>query len=119
MILLGLSLFPLTNSTASEQEEQKEGKASFYSGKFHGRTTASGDIFNRYKVSAASNQFPLGTILNIWRVKDKDTLKIKVKVNDRMAEHTGKLRTFDLSEKAMRELKGLKEGVINVNYEIL
>ena len=87
------------------------GKASFYSPRFQGRKTASGDIFNNKLFTAASNLFPLGTLV---AVKRPDTnLCVVVKVNDRMhAKHLN--RVIDLSHSAAKYLDMVRDGVVKV-----
>lgn len=115
LVFLGITL------SASEltKEIRIEGKASYYGDKFHNRKTASGEIFNKNKMTCASNQFPLGSLLKVWRVKNGDTLSVEVKVNDRMHPKYGKKRLVDLSEAAMKKLQGRKEGVIDINIQML
>lgn len=93
----------------------EKGSASYYNEPFHGQRAADGSIYNKYKLTAASNYFDLGDILVVWRVKNGDTFKTKVKVTDRMSEKYGEKRKLDLSEKAMSELQGIEEGVIDVH----
>ena len=87
------------------------GSASFYSPRFQGRKTASGDIFNNKLFTAASNLFPLGTLV---AVKRPDTnLCVVVKVNDRMhPKHQA--RVIDLSHSAAKYLDMVRDGVVKV-----
>lgn len=69
------------------------GTATYYDNWYQGRETASGAIYDRYKISAASWHYQLGTWL---RVVDQNTGRsIKVEVNDR-----GGNELLDLSEEA-------------------
>jgi rare lipoprotein A (peptidoglycan hydrolase) len=88
-----------------------QGKASYYSSKFHGRRTASGERFDRHAFTAASNRFPLGSWVAVRRT---DTAKcVLVWVNDRM--HTRhKVRIIDLSYAAAAALGSLRIGVAKV-----
>jgi rare lipoprotein A len=87
------------------------GNATFYSPRFQGRKTASGDIFNHKLFTAASNLFPLGTLV---AVKRPDTnLCVVVKVNDRMhPKH--RTRVIDLTHSAAKYLDMVREGVVKV-----
>lgn len=87
------------------------GNASFYNPRFQGRKTASGDIFNNKLFTAASNLFPLGTLV---AVKRPDTnLCVVVKVNDRMhPKH--RARVIDLSHSAAKYLDMVRDGVVKV-----
>ncbi|MCX7908094.1 MAG: septal ring lytic transglycosylase RlpA family protein [Ignavibacteria bacterium] len=60
---------------------KQEGKSSWYGKRFHKRKTASGEIFDMNKFSAAHRFLPFGTIA---RVKNTENDKvILVKINDR------------------------------------
>lgn len=79
------------------------GKASFYHDKFEGRKTASGEIFSQHKLTAASNNFKLGTKVKVTNLKNNKI--VVVKINDRMAVWTqNKGRIIDLSKKAAKIL---------------
>ncbi len=104
---------PTHDASAPTTLETKglRGKASFYSPRFQGRKTASGDIFNNKLFTAASNLFPLGTLV---AVKRPDTnLCVVVKINDRM--HPKHLtRVIDVSHSAAKYLDMVREGVVKV-----
>ena len=48
--------------------------ASFYHTKFEGRKTANGEIFSNTQLTAAYNHVPLGSILEITNLKNKNPL---------------------------------------------
>lgn len=86
--------------------------ATFYGGVFHGRTTASGEKFDKNKFTCASNHYKIGTILEVTNVLNGKS--VVVKVND-----TGgfKGKKIDLSEGAFKKIANLKQGVIRVKVE--
>ncbi len=56
-------------------------KACFYANKFHGHKTASGELYNKYKFTAASKSLPFGSLV---LVKNPHTGKsCLVRINDR------------------------------------
>ncbi|MCU0423347.1 MAG: septal ring lytic transglycosylase RlpA family protein [Bacteroidia bacterium] len=84
---------------------KQTGLASYYANRFHGRRTASGERYNKYKLTAAHRTLPFGTLV---RVSDAKTGKwLVVKINDR-GPHNYK-RIIDLSYEAARQL-GLTKG---------
>lgn len=88
------------------------GDASFYGKGFHGRKTATGERFDAQQFTAASNRFPLGTMLAVRRV-DNDRCAI-VKVNDRMhAKH--RKRVIDVSYSVAEYLNMIRAGVVFVS----
>jgi len=87
------------------------GHASFYGHGFQGRKTSTGDAFDVNLFTAASNRFPLGTMLAVRRV-DNDRCAI-VKVNDRMhAKH--RQRIIDVSRSVAEYLDMIRAGVVMV-----
>ncbi len=93
----------------------KEGVASWYGADWNGRNTASGDIFNNQKFSAASATIPLGTFLKVTHLKNKKV--VFVKVNDTFP--TWNTRILDLSEGAARSIDMILEGVAKVKVEVV
>jgi rare lipoprotein A len=99
--------------TLEKSLQKREGKASYYHSKFNGRKTATGELFSNQGMTAASNHFPLGTIV---KVTNKKTGKyVIVKINDRMS--VGNPRVIDLTERAARELCFLEQGICTVIVE--
>ena len=89
--------------------------ASWYGPKFAGRPTASGEIFDPRKLTAAHKTLPLGTKLIVYYPKTGKA--VEVRVNDRGPYVPG--RHLDLSEAAAEEL-GLKErGVDTVWVQLI
>jgi rare lipoprotein A len=92
--------------------EQKTGVASFYHNKFEGRKTATGEVFDNDKYTAASNHFKLGTYVKVTNQSNGKI--VYVKVNDRMG-HRG--RMIDLAEVAAQDLKFIGRGTTKVKIE--
>jgi rare lipoprotein A len=91
------------------------GIASFYSNKFNGRKTASGEIFNQQKLTAAHNTLPLGTYVRVTNLRNKRT--VIVKINDRLNARNKRL--IDLSRTAASKLGFIKSGLTRVKIEVL
>ena len=90
------------------------GVASYYADKFHGQPTASGEIFNMYKLTAAHRVLPLGTWVRVTSLENGRW--VEVKVNDRgpFVER----RILDLSFAAALELEMVSAGLARVMIEI-
>lgn len=91
------------------------GTASFYSKEFHGRKTASGEIFNMHKVSAAHRDYPLGSLVRVTNLKNGRSILLRI--NDRGPFVEG--RILDLSEAAAGKLGYLKTGLTSVKVELV
>ena len=89
------------------------GIASYYGGKFHGRRTASSEIFDKNAMTAAHRSLPFGTKVKVTNLRNGRT--VLVRVNDRGPHVRG--RIIDLSQAAAKKI-GLK-GVVRVKLEVL
>lgn len=108
---LGLAGAVQAAAPASGQTVLGEGLASYYGGKFNGRRTASGEVFDKTEFTAASNRFPLGSMLAVRR--PANGLCAIVRVNDRMHRRL-KLRIIDVSKSAASSLDLVQIGVSRV-----
>ncbi len=86
------------------------GTASWYGEKFHGRRTASGEVFDMYRKSAAHKILPLGTYVKITNLKNRQ--EVVVRINDRGPFVKG--RVIDLSYAAAKEIGMIEPGVTKV-----
>lgn len=90
------------------------GKASYYADKFHGRTTASGEVFDQAKMTAAHRELPFGTVVHVTNLLNQRS--ITVRINDRGPFIDG--RIIDLSRAAAEALGMIEAGVVPVEITI-
>jgi rare lipoprotein A len=95
---------------ASADGYKEKGLASWYGKPFHGRKTASGEIYNMYEFSAAHKTLPLHTWVEVQNLKTKQRMFLRI--NDRGPFVDG--RIIDLSQAAAIELGVHKPGVVQV-----
>jgi len=93
-----------------------EGLATYYAEPYHGRKTASGEIFDTYKdMTAAHRTLPFNTLV---RVTNKaNGREVDVRINDRGPFVDG--RVIDLSVRAAREIDLVRPGVAPVRLTVL
>jgi rare lipoprotein A len=91
------------------------GFASWYGGKFQGRKTSSGEIYDMNRLTAAHKTLPFGTMVRVTNLKNGKS--VCVKVNDRGPFVRG--RIIDLSKAAAIEIGSVNYGVTLVRLEIL
>jgi rare lipoprotein A len=91
------------------------GQASWYGDPYHGRRAASGEIFDKNKLTAAHRTLPFDT----WvRVENRDNGRtVDVRINDRGQFVAG--RIIDLSEAAARQIDMIRAGVASVRVSVL
>jgi rare lipoprotein A len=93
----------------------EEGLASWYAGKFQGRKTASGEIFDTNQMTAAHKTLPFGTTV---RVRNEENGRdVVVRINDRGPFVEG--RIIDLSRAAAEAIAMTGSGVARVSVEIV
>lgn len=91
------------------------GIASWYGEPFHGRRTASGEVYDMYQMTAAHKKLPFGTMVRVTR---RDTrASTVVRINDRGPFVRG--RIIDLSLAAAREIGLDLDGVAPVRIEVI
>ena len=96
--------------------QTKYGSASFYGPGFHGRKTASGEVFNQNALTAAHRTLPFGTKLRVTCTATGRS--VVVRVNDR-GPFAGRNRVLDLSVGAAKAIGMIEKGVTSVKYEVL
>src|SRR5262245_13990507 len=103
-----------TKTQRETKTPYQTGLASWYGKQFHGRTTASGEDFNMFELTAAHRQLPLGTYLKVTNLHNGKW--IIVRVNDRGPYVEG--RILDLSYSAARMLN-FRSGIERVRLDIV
>lgn len=97
--------------------EPEIGTATWYGGRFHGRKTSSGEVFNKHNFTAAHRKIPLGTMIKVTNMRNGES--IIVKVND-TCHAAPKRIMIDLSEGAFKKLATKKDdGLMKVKIERL
>lgn len=92
-----------------------EGYASWYGKELQGRPTASGEIFDMNKMTAAHRDFPMNSLVLVKNLENGK--KTMVKINDRGPYVEG--RIIDVSFAAARELGFAEKGVTRVQLELV
>lgn len=92
-----------------------DGKSSYYGEKFHGKTTASGAIFDASAYTAAHLTYSFGTRLKVTSVETGKS--VVVEVNDRGPYVSDPNRILDLSKAAFEYISPLSRGIIEVRIE--
>ncbi len=94
---------------------EQTGIASWYGTKFHGRPTASGEIYDVAKMTAAHKHLPLPTYVEVTNLENGR--KAIVKVNDRGPFHGD--RIIDLSYAAAVKLGFAQKGTARVRIRAI
>jgi rare lipoprotein A len=97
---------------AAEQRAEV-GIASWYGHPFHGRPTASGEIFDMEALTAAHRTLPLGAIVEVTNLSN--TKRIQIRVNDRGPFVAN--RIVDLSHGSAKQID--MPGIANVRLIVI
>jgi rare lipoprotein A len=121
-VLLGLLLFAAAcagkrapDSTKSVRNYKETGIASWYGKPFHGRRTASGDVYDMHKLTAAHRTLPFGVKVRVTNLENHRT--VVVRITDRGPFKKG--RIIDLSLAAAKKLKMVEDGVVKVKIAVV
>lgn len=93
----------------------QEGIASWYGQPFHGRRTASGEVYDMEAPTAAHRTLPFGTRVRVHNLETGRSTVLRI--NDRGPFVRG--RIIDVSRRGARELGLLEPGIARVRVEIL
>lgn len=96
--------------TPSEIAKVIHTRATWYGPGFHGRRTASGEVFNRNAMTLASRHLPFGTVVRV--VNPRTGKACVARVNDRGPFRSG--YTADLSQGLARRIGMLSSGPVRL-----
>jgi rare lipoprotein A len=91
------------------------GHASWYGKKFHGRKTASGEVYDMFKLSAAHKTLPIPSYVRVTNLSNRKS--VIVRVNDRGP--FGRPRVIDLSYAAAKQLDIIQHGSSQVEVTLI
>lgn len=106
---------PAAPAPPVEEGWSERGLASWYGEPYHGRRTASGEIYDMHQLTAAHKSLPFGSMV---RVKRRDSgADVTVRVNDRGPFIEG--RIIDLSYAAAKKIALDVDGVARVKITLV
>jgi rare lipoprotein A len=103
----------LENTTTIRYVNRGTMRASWYGPRFHGKTTANGEIYDQTALTAAHKSLRFGTLLKVTNPRNKES--VIVRINDRGPYIPG--RQLDLSKAAAEKLDVIGSGVKRLKVE--
>jgi len=91
------------------------GIASWYGHPYHGRTSASGEVYDMEQLTAAHRTLPFGTLVRVVNLENEKT--VDVRINDRGPFIDQ--RIIDLSHAAAQAIDLIGPGIARVRLEVL
>jgi rare lipoprotein A len=110
-VVLGKTYTPMT----SLEPYKERGIASWYGRRYHGKKTASGEVYNMYEMTAAHTTLPIPSYVRVTNIKNKKS--IVVRINDRGPFLSNRL--IDLSYTSAYKLDVLSGGSAWVEVETI
>jgi len=110
---LPLFLGPL--SMVHQMPKGDVGMASWYGAERQGKPTASGELFDKDRLTAAHRKLPFGTTVRVTNLKNLESVLLKI--NDRGPGIPG--RVIDLSWAAAKQLGYLEAGLARVEIDVV
>ena len=107
----GTGLAPVAPRVGAEQR----GLASWYGHPYHGRRTASGEVYDMHRMTAAHRTLPFGTWIEVENLDNRRA--VRVRVNDRGPFIDG--RIVDLSRAAAVRVDGIAAGVFPARLRVI
>lgn len=114
-LLLTLPSCTAFRRDGDEAEFVQRGEASYYGLKFHGRRTASGELYDMFRLTAAHRELPFGSIVEVTNLDNGK--RVRVKINDRGPFAHG--RIIDLSYRAAQRVDLVGPGTARVELRLI
>jgi rare lipoprotein A len=105
------SIAPVAPVVGAEQR----GLASWYGHPYHGRRTASGEVYDMHRMTAAHRTLPFGTWIEVENLTNGRA--VEVRVNDRGPFVDG--RVVDVSRAAAVKVDGIAAGVFPARLRVI
>jgi len=110
--LVAVATMAMVGLAAAQTPES--GTAKFYSDKFQGKKTSSGEPYDKAALTAAHKKLKYGTKVKVTNVANDKS--VVVTVNDRLSSKSSTV--IDVSRKAAEELDFVKSGSAKVKLEV-
>jgi rare lipoprotein A len=115
LLVLACGCATAGGAVATGRAATETGIASYYGREYHGRRTASGEVYDRNRLTAAHPRLPFGSHVRVTNLANGKS--VVVTITDR-GPFTGR-RIIDLSYRAARELDFVREGTARVRVVAL
>ena len=102
-------------SMVHQMPKDEVGMASWYGAERQGKPTASGELFDKDRLTAAHRKLPLGTMVRVTNLKNLESTLLRI--NDRGPGIPG--RVIDVSWAAAKQLGFLEAGLARVEIDVV
>jgi peptidoglycan lytic transglycosylase len=95
------------------------GDATYLADFFHGRESASGEIFDQRKMVAAHRWLPFGSRVRVTNLQNGRSVSVRIVDRGPYGRNFREGTIIDLSKAAATELRMLREGQVHVRVVVL
>jgi rare lipoprotein A len=113
-VIVGVSLVTMVTLSGAAAQGAEEGIANFYSNKFQGKKLASGEVYDKDKLTASHKSLAFGTKVKVTNLDNGKSAVVTI--NDRMSKSNKAV--IDVSRKAAEDLGMVKAGKAKVKLEV-
>ena len=106
-------------SVPSRILQTQTGLASYYGAEFHGKTMASGRLFDMNALVAAHPRFPLGTLVRVTNLANGRSVQVRVEDRGPARQPQAEGVIIDLSQRAAERLGFIRQGRTRVRLDVL
>ena len=113
MFVVLIGLLPMPGIALAQSSE--EGIANYYSDRFQGKKTASGQVYDKNGLTASHKKHPFGTKFKVTNIESGK--EVVVTVTDRMGQKNPAV--IDVTRRAAEELGFTKAGKARVKLDVV
>jgi rare lipoprotein A len=95
------------------------GDATYLADFFHGRESASGEIFDQRKMVAAHRSLPFGSRVRVTNLKNGRSVSVRIVDRGPYGQNYREGTIIDLSKAAAKQLRMLRDGQVRVRVVVL
>lgn len=95
------------------------GDATYLADFFHGRESASGEIFDQRKMVAAHRSLPFGSRVRVTNLKNGRSVSVRIVDRGPYGQNYREGTIIDLSKAAAKRLRMLRDGQVRVRVVVL
>jgi rare lipoprotein A len=95
------------------------GDATYLADFFHGRESASGEIFDQGKMVAAHRSLPFGSQVRVTNLKNGRSVSVRIVDRGPYGRNYREGTIIDLSQAAARKLRMIRDGQVHVRVVVL
>jgi rare lipoprotein A len=119
--ILALGFGSRGQSSASRSIDRTilRGDATYLADFFHGRESASGEIFDQRKMIAAHRSLPFGSRVRVTNLKNGRSVSVRIVDRGPYGRNYREGTIIDLSKAAARQLRMLRDGQVRVRVVVL